>query len=92
MSKSQSIINYWAYNSYVSRVPEVEPANSFSINTYPQDSKVIHKQQSYPQGVGGYPQGKTKAPTGVKRSPYMYNTPTQKIYAKVKCPSLYTYF
>jgi hypothetical protein len=33
---------------------------------------------------------KTRPPC-VKRSPLLYNTPQQKIYAKVKCPILYTY-
>jgi len=39
------------------KVPEVEQALAFSINTYPQASKVIHKQEvihrSYPQAGGG---------------------------------------
>jgi hypothetical protein len=39
------------------KVPEVEQANSFALNTYPQASKVIHKQEvihrSYPQEAGG---------------------------------------
>jgi hypothetical protein len=39
------------------KVPEVEQANSFALNTYPQASKVIHKQEvihrSYPQAGGG---------------------------------------
>ena len=42
-------------------------------------------------GGGRFPPQKM-APPCVKRGPYMYNTPQQKIYAKVKCPNLYTYF
>jgi hypothetical protein len=47
---------------------------------------VIHR------GGGGCGYPVEISPPGVKYSPYMYNTPTQKIYAKVKCPILYTYF
>lgn len=61
--------------------------------------------QSYPQargypqklstgwGWGGvvFPRRRTEPPC-VKRGLCLYYTPQKKIYAKVKCPNLYTYF
>ena len=56
-------------------------------------------QQSYPQGYPQAGQGvegrcspRKITPPTVKYYLCMYNTPQQKIYAKVKCPILYTYF
>ncbi len=51
-------------------------------------TEVIHNTQ----GVGGLSTGRRTGPVGVKRGPCLYYTPQQKIYAKVKCPNLYTYF
>jgi hypothetical protein len=51
------------------KVPEVEQANSFALNTYPQalqsypqDSKLSTGLTTYPQGWGAYPQARKRDP------------------------------
>ncbi len=51
-------------------------------------TEVIHNVQ----GVGGLSTACGKLPPCVKRGQCLYYTPQKKIYAKVKCPNLYTYF
>ena len=61
-------------------------------HTYPQATELSTGLTTYPQGVGGLSTGCRNKPPCVKRGQCLYNTPQKKIYAKVKCPNLYTYF
>ena len=68
----------------MSRGAEDVASPQFFVNNLSTGCKVIHRSYAQGRGVGGYPQGKTKAPTSVKSGPCLYNTPQRKIYAKVK--------
>jgi hypothetical protein len=79
-------------NSDVSRVPEVESAPDSFLITYPQAAGYPQELSTGRGWGGGLSTGRRTGPVGLKFYQCMYNTPQQKIYAKVKCPNLYTYF
>ena len=84
MSKCQGIIKLCTYNNIMSRGAEGTASQQFFVNNLSTGCKLIHKVMHRVGGVGGYPQANKSPPPCVKYSPCLYNTPLQKIYAKVR--------